>query len=136
MRERRLQKYVLDNVDDTGHWTFIESKDVSPGIPDLNFCVNSIDGWIELKYGTDKNPPTLRPTQCAWFRRRAGVGGNCWLLMGAPFYEAHSFYLIPGIQVPGLVKATKLDHWKKEAQIKWDGRINWKEFIDICTTLG
>lgn len=133
MSEKRLQKYVLDNVDYTGHWDFVESKFVTAGFPDLDFCVKGVEGNIELKYGSDKKPPTLRPTQCAWFRRRAGVGGNCWLLLGWEIDDGNCFYLIPGKKVPFLVGARTRERWTENAAVSWAGQIRWNEFIDVIT---
>jgi len=135
MSERRLQKYLLDNVDGTGHWKFVESKEVSPGFPDINFCVNGVEGWVELKHGTDKKPPTLRPTQCAWFRRRVGVKGNCWLLLAVAVGRDNYFYLLHGKDVPALVKANGIEDWTKNNIAWWHNKIDWKEFISICTNL-
>lgn len=133
MSEKRLQKYVLDNIDHTGHWLFVESKEVSAGIPDLDFCIKGVEGKIELKHGTDKKPPTLRPTQCAWFRRRAGEGGNCWLLISWASQGNVDFYLIPGVFVPDLVKAKSKSEWIKNNIAVWNDRIDWTEFVKIIT---
>lgn len=133
MSENRLQKYILNNIDYTGHWCFVESKETSPGIPDLDFCIKGVEGKIEIKWGTNKKTPTLKPTQCAWFRRRVGAGGNCWLLLGWNNQGTDEFYLISGLNVPPLVHAKGYADWTKNYSARWSGNIEWSELINfIC----
>lgn len=57
----------------------VESHSTSPGIPDVEYCVNGRVGNIELK--NLENPRCeLRPTQIKWFRNRTRAGGNPLLL--------------------------------------------------------
>lgn len=60
---------------------------VAQGIPDLNYCYQGVEGWIELKKLRRKTKrgvfsiPHLRANQCAWINRRVSHhGGTVWLL--------------------------------------------------------
>lgn len=67
------------------HIQRIESS-VTQGIPDVNYCINGVEGWLELKSWEkaigrgDFYVPKLRPQQCAWLHRRSSAGGRALLL--------------------------------------------------------
>lgn len=132
MSEMRLKKYVVDNLEQNkAHVCFVESRNSCAGIPDIDFCINGVEGKLELKYGTDKKPPALRPTQCAWFRRRAGVGGNCWVLLAWNKDSQMQFFLLHGSVVSPKIHASNYASWTKEYTECWYGKINWEELISI-----
>jgi hypothetical protein len=131
MSETRLRNYVLDNVDHIGHWSKVESPDTSPGIPDLNWQMDKSGDWLELKFGNKRKPPHLRPTQCAWFRRRVRAGGKPQLLVCVDLDGVKTFGLIHGKDVPAMVNAKNNAHWLKACYIRWENRIVWTEFIDL-----
>ena len=77
------------------HWTSVETPMTESGVPDLNFCAEGIDGWIECKRARHWEV-SLRPAQIGWLMRRARAGGcafvavrralpsdELWLLRGA-----------------------------------------------------
>lgn len=57
----------------------IESRGTMTGVPDLNFCVDGIEGWIEFKRADARLRCTIRPAQIAWMFRRAGAGGRVFI---------------------------------------------------------
>jgi hypothetical protein len=64
-----------------GHVSMVESPETSPGVPDLNWCVDGQEGWTELKVQQkDGSAPEIRPAQYAWIRRRIRAGGKVNLL--------------------------------------------------------
>lgn len=86
------------------HVVRLES-DTHPGIPDINFCWENQDYWVELK--TMKELPKrittrttlgLQPVQGLWLQRRTAAGGKCrvmcylqstrvWIIMYGHFYD-------------------------------------------------
>jgi hypothetical protein len=63
---------------------------VQAGTPDVNYCYNGVEGWIELKHA-DKPPARdstpvfpdgkgLRDEQVIWIHKRARAGGRVWIL--------------------------------------------------------
>jgi hypothetical protein len=62
---------------------------VGVGTPDVNFCYEGVEGWIELKH-TDIVPTRdgtrvfgdkgLRKEQVVWHYKRNKRGGRCWIL--------------------------------------------------------
>ena len=85
--ESKLWKALRDGTRPLGvHWTRMESW-ASPGVPDVNGCLNGKDFWVELKILTtksDKKFPKWRPHQIAWQTSRTSVGGCVWNLVHHP----------------------------------------------------
>jgi len=85
--ESKLWNKLREGTAPTGvHWTRVESW-ASPGVPDLNGCLNGHDFWVELKVlatKSDKKFPKWRPHQIAWQTSRTRVGGCVWNLVHHP----------------------------------------------------
>jgi hypothetical protein len=58
-----------------GDWQRIELGAVGLGVPDLNFCIDGVEGWLEAKT-TDTHRVVFRPFQAAWAARRSRAGGR------------------------------------------------------------
>lgn len=75
--EKGFRRTVCRILDSAGaHYSMVESPETSPGIPDLNWCLNGREGWSELKYSGNGHLPHMRPLQIQWIRRRVAAGGN------------------------------------------------------------
>lgn len=48
------------------------------GVPDLNFCIDGVEGWVEMKQ-TDGWAVTLEPEQVSWLFRRHRNGGRVFV---------------------------------------------------------
>jgi len=59
-------------------WTSIESAMTSGGIPDCNYCMDGVEGWIEFKKMSGWRVP-LRPDQIGWIMRRSRHGGRVFI---------------------------------------------------------
>lgn len=84
------------------HWQAIESGLTGGGIPDSNFCVDGIEGWIEHK-ATSTNKVPIAADQVGWHLRRARAGGRTFIAVrqrhsGGPRLGApvDRLYLFPG----------------------------------------
>jgi len=65
-----------------GHWQSIESLGTGGGTPDVNFCTNGVEGWIEYKT-TGGWRVSMRPLQPAWIERRVRNGGRVFIAVRA-----------------------------------------------------
>ncbi len=70
---RLFQKHLPE-----AHIQSVETWSTGRGVPDLNYCLNGCEGWIELK-ATAAWAVTLEPGQVAWIERRARAGGRIFL---------------------------------------------------------
>ena len=60
------------------HWQSVETWSTGRGVPDLNYCLEGTEGWIELK-STAAWAVKIEPGQVAWIERRARAGGRVFL---------------------------------------------------------
>lgn len=62
-------------------WDFqrIESGLTGGGVPDVSFCRDGVEGWIELKW-TPGWKPRIRAEQIGWAERRLRHGGRVLML--------------------------------------------------------
>lgn len=56
----------------------VETGLTSLGVPDLNFCIEGVEGWIEMK-ATAHWAVTLRPNQIGWLLTRKRHGGQVFI---------------------------------------------------------
>jgi hypothetical protein len=95
----------------TTHLQRIEDA-LSTGIPDLNFCFDSIEVWIEVKYLAKLPVKRLTPVkiglkqpQALWLSKRNRCGGNAFIVVRCAFDNtwrliANEFYsYVDGIDV-------------------------------------
>jgi hypothetical protein len=87
MSEQSMWHRIKDKYGHVGHWQRIENV-IDKGVPDINFCVAGIEGWIELKeiphWPRSKYTPVKfrwEKEQRFWARKRGAAGGNVWLLL-------------------------------------------------------
>ena len=101
MSESNLWGRVREAFVLAGHMQRIESGGTAMGIPDVNYCFDGKEGWIELKHGVwPKKGSThcfasqrgLTPEQVEWLSFRAQCGGRVWILLQVSF----DVLLIPG----------------------------------------
>lgn len=87
MSEVNSRRTVVQNLTAVGaHCQRIEDS-CSVGIPDLNFCFQCVEVWVEFKY-VDRLPKRdttpirigLKPEQALWLNQRAAVGGRVAVL--------------------------------------------------------
>ena len=81
MNEAKFSSWLMQHwlSGDGVHAQRIETTTGS-GIPDINFCVRSLEGWIETKVFTPSGTVLLRPYQRAWMHRRKMAGGECFVV--------------------------------------------------------
>lgn len=62
----------------TFHWVSVETGLTEQGVPDSNYCVDGIEGWVEYKLSIT-NKVWLKPEQIGWHERRARAGGRTFI---------------------------------------------------------
>ena len=77
--EDELKIHLKKFLKDIGHFQPIETGATASGVPDLNYCFEGIEVWIELKI-IHGNKMKFRPTQVPWHIRRARFGGSNYIL--------------------------------------------------------
>ena len=116
MKEARLWEWLRERLQ-SGHFTRVES-DCSPGLPDVNYCVQRSEGWIELKAakratGTPfKTRGGLRPEQIRWINTHVSHGGTVWIIVSA----GSSVYTLPG---------SLADKFNGMTVEQWDNASHW-----------
>jgi hypothetical protein len=73
---------MRDKVAAYGHWERVENA-AGSGMPDVNYCVNGVEGWVELKIAerVGSKPPKLTLGQVMWAEERARNRGRAFLLV-------------------------------------------------------
>ena len=86
--EAALWRYLQPMLAAHGHFVRVENP-IDPGTPDVNFCVNGQEGWLELKAlaawprrsTSPVGPRLVRPAQRVWWAKRVHQGGRVFVLL-------------------------------------------------------
>lgn len=130
MSEADLWKEIKDNVGHRGHFSRVESGATSAGIPDVDFCIDGVEGHIELKftYNTIKKN-FVRPTQVKWFRDRVKAGGRPWLLALIIVGRTKHYCLCNAKDMLYVSESNITDFWLRHATYMWSNKMDWNELI-------
>lgn len=100
------------------HWQAVETGGTGLGIPDSNYCIDGVEGWVEFKQ-TSAWSVSVRPEQNSWHRTRTARGGRTffavrrqhdggprkgvavdelWMCLGK--YSSH--LMVEGLQAPDI----------------------------------
>jgi hypothetical protein len=114
-----------------GDWVSVETWSTGRGVPDLNYCINGHEGWIELKT-TEGWAVTVRPEQVAWIERRLRAGGRVFLAVRR---KRHELWLLAGedaraLMLHGLKALNPLYRSDMEGPSRW----NWSLISKILQT--
>ena len=132
--ESRLREYLLNNIDDRGHFSQVEAHASQPGIPDLAYTINGYNGWLELKYGTKRKPPNLRMMQYVWFTRNLKKKGNPLIFCGIEQGDDRVFGLIHGNRVTDVYQKKSNKPWLEAMSRHWINTVDWDEFTRLLVT--
>jgi len=135
MAERSLWLYLRSGMRNS--WDAARHEDrLSPGVPDVSYGINKINGWIELKSldAWPKNPMTIvkvpgfTDQQRAWLQNRGHNGGWCWLLI-----RIERTYLIFSWKKIYLIGTLNKAQMEDVATHVWDNSIDWPQFKRIIS---
>lgn len=142
MSEYDLAGEIVDGIHSVvrdAHLSLVESPLSSPGIPDVDFCINGIEGHIELKFSRRQDCPHIRPSQVKWFKARCKAGGNPWLFTKIDRQGCAPLYLLHAGQVVYKIATSKdMTFWLEQSWAFWSldvagAEMRWAEFIQIIT---
>lgn len=116
------------------HAQRIESRLTGSGIPDWNYCVKGVDGWIEAKYIAEwpkRKDTTVRLTkytaeQRLWLWERDRAGGRAFLVVQV----GNEYFIFDAITAQEIGKKAK-EFWYKQCLGNWKRTINKKELLQI-----
>lgn len=84
-----------------GHWQSVETAATGQGVPDSNYCIGGVEGWVEFKQ-THGWKPRFKPTQPGWISQRVRAGGRVWVAVRRWRSEAEvhadvdELWMVPG----------------------------------------
>ena len=122
---RKGVKRVISSLDNSPlHVSWVESHDTAIGIPDLNYCCEGVEGWIELKCAPNIE---IRAAQVIWFENRIRAGGHPLFLVEIE----DMFLVVPGSRAASLRSDSSHENMKKAATVVWEKEIRPAEFLFV-----
>lgn len=139
MSEKRLWDRVREAVGDCGHFDRLENNPV-PGMFDVNFCINGVEGHIELKFRADvpKREGTavfkqkgLRDAQILWGTKRLEAGGRLFVLaqVGRMLYLCPGSYIL--LREFNEMPLTRINSWADWSAGPTITTAEWSMFLNI-----
>ena len=125
-KEASLWGLVKDHMPKEIHSQRIETGGTGKGVPDVNYCHEGKEVWIELK-SIDGLKSELSPFQMAWLFNRSKVGGNCFVLIRKNNSKEKEIKLFH-IKDMTIKELGKLN-WKTEASYTLRTPYDWEEFF-------
>ncbi len=135
MSEKNLWQYCRRHLSGRGVFMRIENA-FYKGVPDVNFLVGGIEGWLELKFlhnfpkkeSTPVKIPHFTQEQKLWHKERFENHGLTAMLLQV---DDH-YFLFVGDKI-ALVNNLSKKGMIKNANKCWRKRINFEELIDtLC----
>ena len=130
---REIQRSHLSDF----HWQAVETGGTGLGIPDMNYCVDGMEGWIENK-GTSGWTVDLRPEQRGWINRRIRHGGRVYCMVRRRVDAgprrgpaADEVYLLGGPRLGDVVSLRDCSEWLLYTGRGGPGKWGWYEIGDI-----
>lgn len=84
------------------HWQSVESPFTGKGIPDSNYCFNSVEGWVEHKRA-EGTRVKFKVEQIGWHLRRARAGGRTFIAVRKRTGKIDDLYLYRGRDIKDVV---------------------------------
>ncbi len=135
MSESDLWKHIKNNIGHRGHFSRVESHETSSGIPDVDYCIDGVEGHMELKFAVNA-APKIRGTQVQWFRKRGKAKGNPWMFSHLVLHNKDYYLLHRTSAMIDLAKQKDVSKWIGSAACIWVGFMDWHEFIKHLTMKG
>ena len=79
-KEAALWSLVKQHLPKDAHFQRIETGGTGRGVPDVNYCQQGKEVWIELK-SVSGLKSEVSSFQIAWLYNRVKSGGNCFVLI-------------------------------------------------------
>lgn len=121
---RNKVKKLFKDIGASAHVSWIESHATALGAPDLNYCVDGVEGWLELKASPDVD---IRASQVAWMKERINSGGYPLFFISWD----NMFLVIPGDRGGDLRRNCCLENALRLSSSVWADEIPATEFLSV-----
>lgn len=114
-------------------WCTVETGVAGRGVPDANYCMDGVEGWVECKRANHWRV-TIRPEQIGWTERRMAHGGRVFCAVRQQLGD--TLWIYNGDKMRFL-KVTRIDEVERIGF--WAGgpaRWNWIGIAHILTRWG
>lgn len=137
--EAALWRFLGDILRPLGHVIRVENV-VGSGTPDVNYCINGAEGWIELKHlpSWPKNKASvvriphkrLFKVQCAWLHARSVIGGRSWLFVQV----GTDYILFNGTCALLIERGLTRAGWEAIATARWERSVDAIDLVKhLCS---
>ena len=106
MAEKDFKKWLIVNANKDWMFQTIETSTGS-GVPDVYFCIDGYQGWIELKSSTS-NHCYARISQWRWFCKLCSRGGFGLLIIKREKLKRVDVYLARDLTGPEIAEQSEL----------------------------
>lgn len=132
MSEAKFWEKIRNGLSPYGHLQRIETGEIMPGVPDVNYCFKGGDeGWFEMKYAS-KIPAfaetsvfaschNITADQESWLIRRRSLGGRAYILFGVDDWTM----LLDGIYAPVFNRGT-FTQLRTHSELAFHKRVEWE----------
>jgi hypothetical protein len=128
-KEASLWALLKEHLPKGAHFQRIETGGTGKGVPDLNYCYQTKEVWIELK-SIEGLKSTLTPFQIAWLYNRYRAGGNAFVLMRKNNSKKKQIKLFSPCQGMTFEEFAALN-WKTESLITLSIPYKWEELFKM-----
>lgn len=136
-REAKLWSYIEKRLKGAGvHLTRVESHSTAVGVPDVNYCIDGTEGWLELKAENTKGL-VLRKSQYAWIRDRLKAGAPKIYIMwvaDVEYTDHRGLTRVYGLveckdarKVKELLRCTKPVEWFAASFMTWENSVDFEQ---------
>jgi len=127
-KEASLWALLKEHLPKEAHFQRIETGGTGKGVPDVNYCYEGKEVWIELK-SIEGLKSTLTPFQIAWIYNRYRSGGNTFILMRKINTKKKQIKLFSPSQGLSLKELGDLN-WKTDSLVTLEIPYKWEELFD------
>lgn len=131
--EQRLWAWLRPKLAPYGRVSRVENP-LDPGMPDVSYCINGVEGWIELKVATWPARPDgivgrglIRPAQRAWWAKQLNAGGWTFILLRITGRQVEHL-LLDGEGAMKGIGTFSLTLLKQKALYWWSSERDWTQY--------
>lgn len=106
------------------HLTWVESHDTALGAPDVQYAIDGVEGWLELKAGPGID---VRASQVRWMEDHIEAGG-CPLFL---IKSERCFIVVPGSRAAALRQDPSHESILHQSSCFWCGELDYCGLINV-----
>ena len=127
-KEAGLWTLLKAHLPKESHFQRIETGGTGKGVPDVNYCYEGKEIWIELK-SIEGLKSTLTPFQVAWIYKRYQSGGNVFILIRKINGKKQEMKLFSPCQGFTLKELGELN-WKTDSLVTLSSPYEWEKLFE------